>query len=868
MRTVVFSHSKGIMVARLWLMLIIVFCSFLIVCPDSHSSHFLSALNTDRKQIQEILSIQQAINQAENGSTIHIPAGTYYEHVTINKSISLLGEDKLNTIIDGSNAGTVVEITADNVTISGFVLQNSGYGWTNHGVYVYKANNCRIEDNSFYRDCHNIKLNYSRNIQVLNNLIYGVMAQPTMYGIRVQNSINCTVSDNQVSDCVGAIHLENATECTISRNLLQGNSQGIRLYTPCTYNEIRENTVYNNTYDGMIDTMPNNSTLFANRFYHNNFIGNTNPFIYQGTSSSWDNGYPSGGNHWSRHNVTDSYMGEFQNETGYDGIGDTAYNVTPYDKDRYPLIHPFGSVRNVETNTCYLTIQSAINASGVLAGHEIFVKSGIYREHIIIRKPISLIGENQTTTVIDGGGVGRVVTVEADNVSVVGFSIQNSGLNYPPYGNDCGLLLDHSVDGNINSNIFAGNRIGMYLLFSEQNHLEDNVVFSNTENGIWLWYSGHNTLRRNSMFNSTYSFGVFGNCFGNFDNSIDVTNNVEGKPIQYVVGCANEVFDDSKSISSLYLINCVNITVRNLNLTGNGQGVFCYNVTNSHIQNLTASRNNYGLDLLSSYNNTVSNNYCENNWVGIRLESSANNTVKSNTLVGGEKGISLYEADTNRVEGNNIRNSIFGIRLSTSHSNLVFRNNFIENVAQADLVSSNQNAWDDGYEGNFWSGNHVRDSDKDGIADDEYVVDAGDQDRFPLSGSYHGFEVNHEADYEEVGVISNSTVLGLAFEESDNAIVLTVNGSSEAFGFCRVRVPHTLIKPELNVIIDGGLVEVAHANYSLLDDGVYRWIYFEYEHSTREVVIVPEFHGLGPWLLIIVLTVSLILFLKGKRMNV
>lgn len=813
-------------------------------------------------------SIQQAINGAASGSTIEVPSGIYYEHVIINKTVSLVGEDVSSTIIDGGNNGTVVEITSDLVTVSSFTIRNSGYGWTRHGIYVYNAENVTIKGNWIDHTCHNIKLNYTVNTIVIENTINGTMTQPTMYGIRVQNSINCTISSNQVSDCVGAVHLENATECTVSGNLLQGNSQGIRLYTPCVYNEIRENTVYNNTYDGMIDTVPYNSTLFANLFFHNNFVENKNPFIYRGADSFWDNGYPSGGNFWSSYNGTDSYSGEFQNETGYDGIGDIAYDVSLHEQDRYPLMHPYGSILNIETKMCYLTIQSAIDAPETLDGHEISVKSGSYREHVVINKSLSIIGENQTTTAIDGGRLGNVVTVDSDEVSLVGFTVQNSGLNYPPYGNDCGLLLNHSVGGNISSNIFVDNRIGVYLFFSSQNRLADNLVYSNTENGMWLWHSSRNTLSRNTLFNNTYGFGVFGNDFEDFNNSVDVTNSIEGKPIYYLVGGHGEVFDDSKPVSALYLIDCVNITIRNLNLSGNGQGVFFYNVTNSCIQNLTASRNNYGIDLLSSHNDTLSNNYCESNWVGIRLEGSTNITVKRNMLVAGEKGISLYESSFNRVEGNTFENCMFGIRLSTAHSNMIFRNNFIENTAQVDLVSSNQNVWDDGVEGNFWSTQSSPDTDRDGIADDAYVIDAENSDQHPLFGFFSCFQIRTETSVNEVTVISNSTIRELVFENRNHTLILTVEGVNGTNGFCRVRIPHALIEPEVKVIIDDGSVEVAYANYSLFDDSAHREIYFEYGHSTHKIVIIPELQGLNLLLLLTVLIAGLLLFSNLRRVRI
>ena len=72
--------------------------------------------------------IQDLIDNASVGDTIYIPSGTYYENIIINKSISLIGEDKNTTIIDGGGDKDVVSISADEVHISGFTIQNSGCG--------------------------------------------------------------------------------------------------------------------------------------------------------------------------------------------------------------------------------------------------------------------------------------------------------------------------------------------------------------------------------------------------------------------------------------------------------------------------------------------------------------------------------------------------------------------------------------------------------------------------------------------------------------------------------------------------------------------------------------------------------------------
>jgi hypothetical protein len=55
----------------------------------------------------------------------------------------------------------------------------------------------------------------------------------------------------------------------------------------------------------------------------------------------WDDGYPSGGNYWSDYDATDFYSGPYQNETGRDGIGDTAYVIDENNQDNYPLVKPW-----------------------------------------------------------------------------------------------------------------------------------------------------------------------------------------------------------------------------------------------------------------------------------------------------------------------------------------------------------------------------------------------------------------------------------------------------------------------------------------------------------------------------------------------
>ncbi len=73
-------------------------------------------------------TIQGAVNAASDGDIVFVRNGTYYEHVCVNKTVSIVGQDRNTTTIDGNQTGTVVTVTADNVNIGGFTVQNGEAG--------------------------------------------------------------------------------------------------------------------------------------------------------------------------------------------------------------------------------------------------------------------------------------------------------------------------------------------------------------------------------------------------------------------------------------------------------------------------------------------------------------------------------------------------------------------------------------------------------------------------------------------------------------------------------------------------------------------------------------------------------------------
>ncbi|MCD6494385.1 MAG: hypothetical protein J7K36_11460 [Archaeoglobaceae archaeon] len=80
-------------------------------------------------------SIQQAIDNANNGDTIIVRDGIYKENIKIDKSVTLKSENgSANCTIDAGGSGSAITIKADKVVIEGFSIRNSS--WWNAGIYV------------------------------------------------------------------------------------------------------------------------------------------------------------------------------------------------------------------------------------------------------------------------------------------------------------------------------------------------------------------------------------------------------------------------------------------------------------------------------------------------------------------------------------------------------------------------------------------------------------------------------------------------------------------------------------------------------------------------------------------------------------
>jgi parallel beta-helix repeat protein len=166
-----------------------------------------------------------------------------------------------------------------------------------------------------------------------------------------------------------------------------------------------------------------------------------------------------------------------------------------------------------------------------------------------------------------------------------------------------------------------------------------------------------------------------------------------------------------------------------------GSGFALSNVNNVTIKNAYVRGFSYGIYLNSSSGNSlISNNIAESCWDGIWLRGSSNNTISKNNLANNYGGIALFDASSNNnIVGNFIiACTNVGFEVYRSSNNTVYSNTLIGNTFQVHSTAST-NIWDNGPPGgNYWSDYTGVDSNGDGIGDTPYIIDANNQDRYPL----------------------------------------------------------------------------------------------------------------------------------------
>ncbi|MCG2826509.1 MAG: right-handed parallel beta-helix repeat-containing protein [Thermoplasmatales archaeon] len=267
-------------------------------------------------------------------------------------------------------------------------------------------------------------------------------------------------------------------------------------------------------------------------------------------------------------------------------------------------------------------------------------------------------------------------------------------------GLGAGIYIGSSTNNNISScNVSNNLEYGLYSKLSSYNNISNCQIYNNSY-GIYFDSSGNNRLGDNSLWNNTDNFGVCGGGISDYYQDINISNTINGRPIYYLVE-QSKVILDSISIGYLCLVSCINVTVRNLELKDNAQGLFIVNTTYSTVNACKIYNNSEGgIYLYHSSNNNISNCNVYNNYQwGIGLSCSLNNTLSNCYIYNNfQYNIYIFSSSSNNSIRNctihNVKWSLGVIPISVMFcysSNNNIDSSYIYNNERAIMFSSSSN---------------------------------------------------------------------------------------------------------------------------------------------------------------------------------
>lgn len=323
------------------------------------------------------------------------------------------------------------------------------------------------------------------------------------------------------------------------------------------------------------------------------------------------------------------------------------------------------------------TLAAAI--AGAAPGDVLILAPGRHDGPVLLDRPITLDG--QRGALIDGHGVGSVITVTAADVTLRGLDITGSGSNHETI--DSAVRLLKSADrARIEGNRLTANLFGVDVHGARDATVRGNVIIGRRDhrmndrgNGVYVWNAPGtlieaNRIRygRDGIFVNTSDRGTFrGNLFTD---------------LRFAV---HAMYANNSEVSG-------NVSV------GNHLG-FALMFSNRVIvqDNISLKDGKYGLML----------NYANNADVGGNLVRGAAETC-----------LFIYNAHKNRVADNRFEGCGTGIHFTAgSERNLMTGNAFVGNRTQVKYVGTRMVEWSDGGRGNYWSDHPAFDLDGDGLAD-------------------------------------------------------------------------------------------------------------------------------------------------------
>tara|TARA_R110001632_G_scaffold10544_5_gene38948 strand:- start:23918 stop:25156 length:1239 start_codon:yes stop_codon:yes gene_type:complete len=301
----------------------------------------------------------------------------------------------------------------------------------------------------------------------------------------------------------------------------------------------------------------------------------------------------------------------------------------------------------------------------------ILVQKGTYKEYnILVDKPLTIIGKNYP--VIDGESKGEILTIVSDNVTVDGLFIINVGTSYTE--DYAAIRVRKSKNFVIQNMVLEKLFFGIYLERSRDGKVFHNKIIGDavqeysSGNGIQLWYS------KNIEIENNYIEHVRDGIYLEFSDDCLIKNNISTENLRYGL---HFMFSDNDTYQdNTFENNGAGVAVmfsKKIKMLNN---VFKENWG-------TAS---YGMLLKEINDSEIIGNTFEDNTIGINIEGSNRMLYKNNNFKSNGWAIKVRGAcyDNQFIENNFLYNS-FDLSYNSKVNDNVFDRNYWSNYTGYDL---------------------------------------------------------------------------------------------------------------------------------------------------------------------------------------